>query len=116
MADRNLLCNISWNQINALGWITGSTTVTIDGHTYKVRLLTGGTSSSDTGSEWNTLTSLTTSDDVMHWQYCASWCSETLAHGAVSRRGWNSATDWNCSFPTVTSVDYGFRPALELVN
>lgn len=118
VCDRNLLCSISWNQINSLGWVNG-TNVTIDGYTYKVRLLTGGTSSPGTGSEWNTLTSLTTSDDVMHWQYCYSWCSETSADGNSSYRpirGYHSAAYWSYNSATYTGANYGFRPALELVG
>ncbi|WP_050804689.1 hypothetical protein [Sporosarcina newyorkensis] len=49
VADRNWLVNISWNDLNALGLVTGKE-ITIDGQQYKLRLLTGGSnyrSSSD---------------------------------------------------------------------
>lgn len=41
ICDRNILANVSWDDLNAQGFITGKT-VTIDGAEYKCRLLTGG--------------------------------------------------------------------------
>lgn len=41
ICDRNLLTNISWDDLNAQGLIYGKT-VTIDGQDYKLRVLTGG--------------------------------------------------------------------------
>lgn len=49
VADRVLLVNISWDDLNALGFITGAN-ITIDGASYKVRSLTGG-SNYRTGSD-----------------------------------------------------------------
>ncbi|WP_068983859.1 Ig-like domain-containing protein [Lysinibacillus xylanilyticus] len=43
VAERNILY-VGWSQLNDFGFITGKN-VTIDGKTYKVRVLTGGTSS-----------------------------------------------------------------------
>lgn len=58
--------NVSWDQINARGAVFGTTTVVINGLTYKVRLLKGSVSNAVTdvsgydpantmGSEWNRL-------------------------------------------------------------
>lgn len=41
VCDRNILANVSWDDLNSQGYITGKT-ITIDGQTYKCRLLTGG--------------------------------------------------------------------------
>ena len=41
ICDRNILVSVSWNDLNEQGYITGKT-VTIDGATYKCRVLTGG--------------------------------------------------------------------------
>lgn len=120
IADRNLLCSISWNQISSLGFLNGSTTVTIEGKTYKIRLISGGESSA--GGEWNTYVvngSAGTSNSVWHWEGCYSWCSETTANGYSNCRpvrGYDSAADWNCDDATRTYWNYGFRPALELVG
>lgn len=41
ICDRNILVNVSWDDLNGQGYVTGKT-VTIDGAKYKCRLLTGG--------------------------------------------------------------------------
>ncbi|MGG1531367.1 Ig-like domain-containing protein [Brevibacillus agri] len=41
IADRDLLVNVSWDDLNAQGLIFGKT-ITIDGQQYKLRVLTGG--------------------------------------------------------------------------
>lgn len=41
ICDRVLLANVSWDDLNAQGLVTGKT-ITIDGQQYKLRLLTGG--------------------------------------------------------------------------
>ncbi|MGF9817245.1 hypothetical protein [Brevibacillus agri] len=41
ICDRVILVNVSWNDLNALGYVTG-TPVVIDGRNYTLRLLTGG--------------------------------------------------------------------------
>ena len=62
ICDRVILVSVSWNDLNEQGYITGKT-VTIDGATYKCRVLTGGSNyrnSSDayaggtpTNNEWD---------------------------------------------------------------
>ena len=41
ICDRVILVNVSWDDLNGQGYVTGKT-VTIDGAKYKCRLLTGG--------------------------------------------------------------------------
>ena len=62
ICDRVLLVSVSWDDLNSVGWVSG-TTITIDGARYKLRLLTGGSNyrnSSDayaggspTNNEWD---------------------------------------------------------------
>lgn len=49
--------SVSWNQLNAIGLVSGSKVVSIDGQSYRVRLLTGGNGnpSSAAGGEWDEL-------------------------------------------------------------
>lgn len=66
IADRNLLINVSWDDLNALGLITGKS-INIDGQQYLLRVLTGGNNyrnSSDanaggtpTNNEWDRMIS-----------------------------------------------------------
>lgn len=49
ICDRNLLCNITWDRLNDLGFCGAKgkgKTITIDGQQYELFMLTGGTSSS----------------------------------------------------------------------
>lgn len=49
ICDRNLLCNITWDRLNALGFCGAKGSgkkITIDGQQYELFMLTGGTSSS----------------------------------------------------------------------
>lgn len=61
VADRNLLVNVSWNDLNAQSLVFGKT-ITIDGQQYKLRLLTVGsnrrngdryTGGTPTNNEWD---------------------------------------------------------------
>ena len=61
ICDRNILVNVSWDDLNGQGYVTGKT-VTIDGAKYKCRLLTGGSNyrngdnyagGSPTNNEWD---------------------------------------------------------------
>lgn len=49
ICDRNLLCNITWDRLNTLGFCKAKgsgKTITIDGQQYELFMLSGGTSSS----------------------------------------------------------------------
>jgi hypothetical protein len=41
IADRNILCSVSWNTLNNQGLVSGKD-ITIDGSSFNIRLLTGG--------------------------------------------------------------------------
>lgn len=50
ICDRVILVSVSWDDLNGQGYVTGKT-ITIDGTTYKCRLLTGGTGPRN-GNDW----------------------------------------------------------------
>lgn len=107
ICDRNLVVNITWDRLNALGYCgkKGSgKTITIDGAKYELFMMTGGTSSSDTSNQWDRYigglgnisglpkpnsadldNSLESADytsangALWHWAGVWSWCSETEA-------------------------------------
>lgn len=109
ICDRNLVVNISWDRLNALGYCgkKGSgKTITIDGAKYELFMMTGGTSPSGTSNQWDRYIgglgnisglpkpnsadlddSLASADytsangALWHWAGCYSWCSETTASG-----------------------------------
>ena len=41
ICDRNILVNVSWDDLNGVGWVKGKK-ITIDGAEYNLRLMTGG--------------------------------------------------------------------------
>ena len=51
ICDRVILVSVSWNDLNAQGYITGKT-ITIDGTTYKCRVLTGGSNYRNTSDSY----------------------------------------------------------------
>ena len=51
ICDRVILVSVSWNDLNAQGYITGKT-ITIDGTTYKCRVLTGGSNYRNTSDAY----------------------------------------------------------------
>ena len=133
VADRNLLCMISWYEIykikstisnitdqsNIIGATTGTTAI-IDGHTYRIRLLRGITTS-DYFSEWDTLLKrVTQADNMMHWQDCYSWCSDLTGDDGYSTtrpaRGFTSFNGRTSLSPTSGGENQGFRPVLELLD
>ena len=50
ICDRNILVNVSWDDLNGVGWVKGKK-ITIDGAEYNLRLLTGG-SNCRSGSDY----------------------------------------------------------------
>ena len=51
ICDRVILVSVSWDDLNAQGYVTGKT-VTIDGAKYKCRLLTGGSNYRNTSDAY----------------------------------------------------------------
>ena len=50
ICDRNILVNVSWDDLNGVGWVKGKK-ITIDGAEYNLRLMTGG-SNCRSGSDY----------------------------------------------------------------
>ncbi len=129
-ALKPLRYNLSWNHINAVGAVFGTKTVTINGKTYKVRLMTGGDADPATvaGGEWNKIMYGVHKDQEPAWgQYTDadlvtgkgshSWCQETMANNSADRvlRGAPGVTDFNGDAASGTSAIFGWRPVLELL-
>ena len=108
ICDRNLWNNISYNDLDTLGYgETDNTVVTIDGQTFKVRLLTD--------DEW---TSYVAPNSIngrpYYWSYCYSWTS-TLDGSYRGLRGYYSSVRRGYYYPSDRYYYGGFRPALELI-
>ena len=123
VCDRGLIVNISWNNINAAGFITGKE-ITIDGQKYKMRSLTGSNGSSGSygagcNNEWDQfLDAVGESNDLIHWNKMYSWCQEVYSGNSDCRsvRGYGSARSCGYSGATSTRSGLAFRPALEILN
>ena len=123
VCDRGLIVNISWNSINAAGFITGKE-ITIDGQKYKMRSLTGSNGASGTygagcNNEWDQLLdAVGESNDLIHWNKMYSWCQEVWTSNSACRsvRGYYSARNYDGYGATNTNPSFAFRPALEILN
>lgn len=114
ICDRNLLYNITWDRLNALGFCGAKGSgkkITIDGQQYELFMLTGGASSSaQTENEWdkyignlgkfsglptpqsqdlqnsNSSANFTTAHNkIWNWAGCYSWCQNTTTNGSSYR-------------------------------
>ena len=131
ICDRVILVSVSWNDLNAQGYITGKT-ITIDGTTYKCRVLTGGSNyrnTSDayaggtpTNNEWDrfitreeVITGLPapTSSDLDSSLVTAD---KNSAHNQFWN--WFGVYSWcqGVYSATYLYVFVGFRPVLEILN
>ena len=123
VCDRGLIVNISWNSINAAGFITGKE-ITIDGQKYKMRSLTGSNGASGTygagcNNEWDQfLDAVGEADSLVHWNKMYSWCQEVYSgnSGYRSVRGYGSARGYYHPVATYANAHVAFRPALEVLN
>lgn len=123
VCDRGLIVNITWNSINAAGFIAGKE-ITIDGQKYKMRSLTGSTGASGTNgkgcnNEWDQLLdAVGESNDLIHWSNMYSWCQEVYSGNSDYRslRGYNSARNCYGNSAAGTYASVAFRPALEVLN
>ena len=117
IADRCACTNISWEDLDKVGFAFG-TPVTINGETYLCRCLRVGTVE-DEPNEWDTaLDEAGEDNDLWHWRDGYFWGQETSVYEASTRsiRGHDSARDWYFSSATFRSEGVGFRPALEYLG
>lgn len=114
----------TWANLNNLGLVTGEKTITIGESTFAVRLLTGGSTTPGTGSEWNELIYKVSNGTWLSLSAAAlavggnapgqvTICQEGPASNYVGR-GSNGVTTWARVNGSGTSFR-GWRPVLELI-
>lgn len=132
VARKTFRYNLSWDQIDAVGAVFGTKTVSIGGKTYKVRLLTGGNANpaSAAGGEWNLIMYGAHNDEFPAWDTLSdcglhvhsdcgngsySWCQEVSASDSASRvyRGLSGVANFNTSTSSNAYASSGWRPVLE---
>ena len=105
IADRCLLTDISWDDIEAQGLVFGRE-IELCGFRFRARLLKVG-NSEGVPNEWDAaLDVVGENDDLWHWEDMFFWGQETVAITA-SARGWSWSRSSN------RDARLGFRPALE---
>lgn len=116
IADRCLLTNISWDDLDAQGLVSGKE-ITVQGFRFQIRLLKVG-SEDNVPNEWDAaLDTVGEYDALWHW-HGKYFCGQESVSGVASHRafrGCNSARYWHLSSSGNRSVGVGFRPALELL-
>lgn len=142
VADRNWFVGASWSTLNSLGLISGREVV-IDGITYKLRVLDGGSEALTKTNEWDkiicnclnepelpypTVTdndkTLQSSDyagahnQLWNWLGVYSYCQETNASstGDCVVRGNIRPSEWGATTNSMVGNMYGWRPVLELTQ
>ena len=123
VCDRNILTGVSWDTLNAKGYVFGKE-ITIDGHKYKVRCLTGSDGTEDSygagcDNEWDRFMDEYDEDnDLTHYEDIYTWCKEVDCDYSVYRsiRGCDSARNYGGYVATGTYTNIAFRPALEILN
>lgn len=96
----------------------------IDTYTFKIRLLTGGTTASDKDNEWDNWivgsslngTIQAGDNSIWNWQGIYSWTSTSYNPTQTNKvaRGNGSVTSLTSYAPNNYSTAYGFRPVLEI--
>lgn len=112
IADRSLLVNISWDDLNRQNLVFGKP-VTINGQQFLCRLLKIG--DSDTvPNEWDSALEMTNEEDSLwHWSQAFFWGMENIQSSYHPYRGCSSARCWSWNIASSRSALIGFRPALE---
>lgn len=113
-ADRCVCTNVSWNDLDRLGFVTGWP-VRIDRKSYLCRCLHVGVDREES-SEWDELLDeFGTEDSLWHWQDQSFWGQETHSAQRVLRilRGYYSARSRGDNYADERLPTIGFRPVLE---
>jgi hypothetical protein len=135
VARKPLRYSIAWDHIHAVGAVFGTKTISIQGRTYRVRLLSGGDGQPATGAggEWNEIMYGVHQSTEPDWESYSdddvvvgssgngrlNWCQETPASDVthrIYRGGPDGISNLGTSLQTSTSTAYGWRPVLELVS
>lgn len=120
IAERNIQHSISWDALNAAGFVNG-VEVSIGGTKGIMRLMTGGISASDTDNEWDKIiigstlggTITAGSDATWNWSSHYVWASTIIGSVPVLRGYTSGASFWANATPSngiYTTI--GFRPVL----
>lgn len=123
VCDRNILAGVSWDTLNAKGYVFGKE-ITIDGHKYKVRCLTGSDGSKDSygegcDNEWDKLMDEYNEDNsLLHYGDMYTICREADYDYSDYRpvRGYYSARYYDNSGASNANTIVAFRPVLEDLN
>lgn len=115
IADRCLLTNISWDNLEQQGMVFGKQ-LCIDRAKYLCRLLKLG-NQKGIQSEWTTALAAVgdDSDELWHWNEKFTWGQESSSKYEVRRAtcGYSSADEWCGILSSVRNSHTGFRPVLE---
>lgn len=114
IADRVLMVNMSWDDLNRNGFINGREIVIVN-QRFRCQLLRVG---KDMGvpNEWDKAMDIVGEDDSLwHWKNVHFWGADTTIYGTATRalRGFRSARAWCYNRATFQYNTAGFRPALE---
>ena len=113
IADRPLLTNISWNDLNQQNLVLGKEVI-INSQLFHCRLLKVGVEKG-VSNEWDdALDIIGESNDLWNWKDAFCWGHETPAEHASHRvgRGCHSVRYWSWSPTNFRSERVGFSPAL----
>jgi hypothetical protein len=124
IADRNVQHSISWDVLNTNGISSGSgLPIKIDNNNesqikFAMRLLTGGTVSTDKDNEWDnyivnsTLGGAITAGDnaVWNWLNIESWSSTSVSAANRASRGYAASSSLVSVATATVNAQRGFRP------
>ena len=113
IADQCLLTNVSWDDLDAQGLVSGKE-ITVQGFRFQIRLLKVG-SEDNVPNEWDAaLDTVGEYDPLWHWRGKYFWGQESVSGVASYRvvRGYRSARLYNWNISSGRGASFGFRPAL----
>ena len=114
VADRVLLSNVSWKDLNKHGFVEGSP-ISFNGTRLLCRLLHVG-DDRHIPNEWDKILDKTSEDnDLWHWKDMYFWGTEVKAYttSVHAIRGFHSARYFYYAYTAGKNEGNGFRPALE---
>lgn len=116
VADRVLLVDVSWQDLNNDGFVAGKR-ILIDGQYFRCRLLqVGAVKDKGVPNEWDKALNETVEDNTLwHWEEMYFLGADISAYGMKHRavRGYSSARYWSDNHAARRNMFVGFRPALE---
>ena len=112
IADRPLLVNISWDDLDAQGFVAGKE-VEFNGQEFLCRLLSVGAKRGDPNKWDAALDAVGDDDEIWHWENQFFWGQESVGALYGAFRGYRSARYWDYFSSSYRDTGMGFRPALE---